>query len=61
MVSELCDMLRRCHCGDNLRRGAESGAFLGYSHVQSGWWIRYQQIALPAGSVLSLKHKILNT
>lgn len=25
--------------------------------VHSGWWIRHQQLALPEGSALSLKHK----
>lgn len=61
VIFELCAMLMRCHCGENLRRGTRSGTSLGCSHVQSGWWIRYQQLTLPKGSVLSLKHQILST
>lgn len=50
-VSESCGMLRRCHCEENLRPGPGSQPCA----------VRYRQLALPHGSVLSLKHKILNT
>lgn len=50
-VSESCGMLRRCHCEENLRPGPGSQPCA----------VRYRQLARPHGSVLSLKHKILNT